>query len=163
MRFVHIQKTKGNKNMDFMNINQSIRKLTQSYQYPVLNLSNPSHVRILRFHIGVKLNFWNNVTVTHTSTTPNRNMKYKVNFLRPVVIDRAFSSSQSFACSLSCPRFVGCVHTVNGKTFPFDQISVKFVSQHFEMSWLHVATVNRNDAVLKQQTVQWSFCNFKTF
>ena len=69
------------------------------------------------------------------------------------MIDGAFSSTQSFARSLPRPGFVRCVHTVDGKAFSFDQISVKLVSQHFEVSWFHVATVNRDDAEL-QQTVQ---------
>ena len=64
------------------------------------------------------------------------------------MIDWGLPASESFSGSSLDPRLVGRVDAVDGEALALLQVPVELASKHLEVSLLHPAAVNRDDAEL---------------
>ena len=67
------------------------------------------------------------------------------------MINRCLSTAEGLACASLDPRLVGGVDAVDGEALALFQIPVELPAQHLEVSLLHPAAMDRDDAELVKQ------------
>ena len=65
------------------------------------------------------------------------------------MIDGSLSTSQSLPRPFSRPRLVGRVDAVDGEALSLDEVFAELLTEHLEVTGLHVPAVNGYDTVLQ--------------